>query len=61
MTRVSHRQTSNIKRTLVGIKIANIELENRLSALLQLHFHSQLHTWLQWLGQKQLQDETVDI
>ena len=29
--------------------------EHRLSALLQLHLHSQLNTWLQWIGQRQLQ------
>ena len=29
-----------------------------LLALLQLHLHSQLNTWLQWFGQRQLQDET---
>ena len=25
-------------------------LEHRLSALLQLHLHSRLNTWLQWIG-----------
>ena len=38
-----------------------MKLEHRLSALLQLHLHSQLHTWLQWIGQRQLQDETRNI
>ena len=32
-----------------------------LSALLQLHLHSRLNTWLQWIGQYQLQDETRNI
>ena len=32
----------------------------RLSALLQLH-HSRLNTWLQWIGQRQLQDDTRNI
>ena len=32
-------------------------LEHRLSALPQLHFHSRLNTWLQWIEQRQLQDE----
>ena len=32
-------------------------LEHRMSALLQLHIHSRLNTWLQWIGQTQLQDE----
>ena len=38
-----------------------MQLEHRLSALLQLHLHSQLNTWVQWIGQQQLQDETTDI
>ena len=29
-----------------------------MSALLKLHLHSQLNTWLQWIEQRQLQDET---
>ena len=33
-------------------------LEHRLSALLQLLFHSRLSTWLQWVGKRQLQDKT---
>ena len=32
-----------------------------LSALLQLHLHSRLNTWLQLIGQMQLQDETRNI
>ena len=32
-----------------------------MSALLQLRLHSRLNTWLQWIGQKQLQDETRNI
>ena len=32
-----------------------------LSALLQPHLHSQLNTWLQWIGQRQLQDEPRNI
>ena len=36
-------------------------LITQMSALLQLHFHSQLNTWLQWIGQRQLQDETRNI
>ena len=26
--------------------------------LLQLHLHSRLNTWFQWIAQRQLQDET---
>ena len=35
-----------------------MQLEHRLSALLQLHLHSRLNTWLQKVGQRRLQDET---
>ena len=38
-----------------------MELEHRLSALLQLHLHSRLDIWLRWIGQRQLQDETGNI
>ena len=38
-----------------------MSLEHRLSALLQLHLHSELNTGLQWTGQRQLQDETRNI
>ena len=44
-----YRQISNIRRTLVSNKIADyseLYLEYRLSAQLQLHFHSKLNTWL---------------
>ena len=34
-------------------------LEHRLSALLRLHLHSELNIWFQWIGQRQLQDETT--
>ena len=34
-----------------------MQLEHHESALLQLHHHSRLNTWLQWIGQRQLQDE----
>ena len=36
-------------------------MEHRLSALLQLHLHSQLNTWLQWIGLTPLQEETRNI
>ena len=38
-----------------------MQLEHPLLALLQLHLHSRLNTWLQWIGQRQLQDETRNI
>ena len=34
---------------------------HRLSALLQLHLHSRFNTWLQSIGQRQLQHETRNI
>ena len=49
---------SNIRRTLVGNKIADRSdvVEHRLSALLQLHLHSRLNIWHQGIRQKQSQD-----
>ena len=32
-----------------------------LSALLRLHLHSRLNSWLQWIGQRQLHDKTKNI
>ena len=67
-------QTSNIPRTLVGnISVDHSDvvgasvgtppttssfLNLRLSALLQLHLHSRLNAWHQWIEQSQLQEET---
>ena len=42
----------------MNVLITQLQLEQRLSVLLQLHLHSRLNTWLQWNGQRQLQDET---
>ena len=36
--------------------ITQLQLEHRLSALLQLHIHSWQNTWFQWIRQRQLQD-----
>ena len=38
-----------------------MQLEHHLSALLQLHLHSQLNIWLQWIGKWPLQDEMSNI
>ena len=38
-----------------------MKLEQRLSALLLLHLHSGLNTWLQWNGHTQLHDKTRNI
>ena len=51
-----YHHTSNISPILVGNKIVDC-----LSPLLQLHLHSRLNTWLQSIGQRQLQDETRSI
>ena len=45
---VMHRQTSNIRRTLVWNKIVD---HSDVVGLLQLHVHSRLNAWLQWIGQ----------
>ena len=44
-------QTSNISRTLVG----NTIVGHADVAPVQLHLHSRLNTWHQWIGQRQLQ------
>ena len=44
----TYRKVSNIRRTM--------ELKHRLSALLQLHLHYQLNTWLEWIGHRQMQE-----
>ena len=56
-------KTSIISHTFLGNKlvITQMKLEHGLSALLQLHLHSRLDTWLQWIGQRQLQDKTRNI
>ena len=41
----------------MNLLITQMLLEHRLSALLQLHFHARLDIWLQWVGQRQLQDD----
>ena len=59
----------NIRHTLVGNKIfdhsdvvkAAPTSDDHLSALLWLHLHSQLNTYLQWTGQRQLQDAMRNI
>ena len=60
-TEYAYRNVSNIRRTLVDNKIVDHWDVDRLSALLQLYLHSQINIWLQWIGQRQLQDETRNI
>ena len=38
-----------------------MQLEHRRLALLKLHLHSRLNTWLQYIAQRQLLDETRNI
>ena len=54
-----YRYTSNISRTLIDNRI--VDHSDVVSALPQLHLHSRLDTCLQWIGQKQLQDEMRNI
>ena len=52
----STSKPSNITRTLVGNKI--VDHSDIVGAVpVQLHLHLWLNTWLQWIGQTQLQDE----
>ena len=57
-----YRQTSNISRTLEGNKIADhsdvIGASFVGAAPTTALRHSRLNPWFQWIGQKQLQDET---
>ena len=53
MSQAKCHQTSNISRSLVGNKIVDQLITHRLSALLQLHLHSRLDAWHQWIGQGQ--------
>ena len=50
----TYRQISNISRILIGNKIVDHSDVVRASPLgaVQLHHHSRLNTWLQWIGQK---------
>ena len=55
-----YRQTSIISAP-IKVLITQMLLEHRLSVLLQPHLHSRLNIWLQWIGQRQLQDETRNL
>ena len=58
-----YRLVSNIRRTLVSNKIVDQSdvVGASLLALLQIHLHSRLNTWLDWIGHRQLQDATRNI
>ena len=38
----------------IKLLITQMQLEHRLSALLQLHLHSQLNTWIQYIAERQV-------
>ena len=52
-------QTSSICHTLAGNKL--VDHSDVDGASLQPHLNSRLNTWLQWIGQRQLQDEMGNI
>ena len=59
---ITYHETSNIRRTFGQLNCWSLGCSvHRLSVLLQLHLHSRLYAWLQWIGQRQLQDETRNI
>ena len=60
---LSYRQVSNISRTLVGNKIVDHSdvVGASPAALLQLHLHSPLNIWFQYIAQRQLQVKTRNI
>ena len=61
--KMPYRQTFNINRILVGNKI--VDHSDVVGALpvraAPTTSHARLNTWIQWIGQRQLQDETRNI
>ena len=51
-----YRQVSNISRTVEGNQI--VDHSDVVGAAPTLHLHSRFNTWLRWVGQRQLHDET---
>ena len=60
---LKYRKTSNLSRTFVGNNIVdNSDVVGAAPvALLQLHLHSQLNTWVQWIERRQLREDTRNI
>ena len=57
---INYHQTSNIRRTLAGNK--HVDHSDVVGAApIQLHPHSRLKAWFQWIGQRQLQKKTIHI
>ena len=57
---LSYRQVSDIRRTWVGNEIVD-HSDVVGQALLQLHLHSPLNTWLQYIVRRKLQAESRNI
>ena len=51
-----HKVPSKLRRALLGNRL--VDHSDVIRALLELHLHAWLNTWLQWIGQRQLHDET---
>ena len=51
----SYRKISNISLTLVGNKTVDP------ADVVGVHLHSRFNTWIEWIGQRQLQDEISNI
>ena len=59
-----YRKVSNIRRTLIGTKIvdhSDVVGASPVGAAPTTSSFSTDHTWLEWIGQRQLQDETRNI
>ena len=59
-----YRKSSNINRTFVGNEFArhsDVVGASTVGAAPTINLHSRLNTWLQWIGQRQLKDETRNI
>ena len=60
-----YHQTSNISHIFISNTIyGSLRCSRSIGCqhqLLQLHLHSRLNAWHQWIGQRQLQDKTRNI
>ena len=62
--KITYRKVSNISRTLVGNKIvdhSDVVGASPVGAAPTTSSFSTYYTWLQWIGQRQLQDVTRNI
>ena len=58
---ISNKSTISVQAMIETQNVFHGFEQNSKSALSQLNHHSRLNTWLQWIGQGQLQDETRNI